>query len=108
MNGTAQHDPTALDHHDILLDLFTQVTQDAVLLDLKPVGVFVRTYEVDVQFSGEDTAAVDRFADVYGLGHPDRPEGYGNYDRGGRVEIAGHSVHLLVYTGKPRPTAATR
>lgn len=88
-------------HQQVLLDLFTRVTEEAAQLGLSPVGVDVRTYEVHVQIGCQDMAAVDRLADAFRL-PPERDDPYENYDRTGPVDVAGHHVRLTVYTGRPK------
>lgn len=93
------------EHRDLLLDVFTRITEDACLLGLSPVGVHLRPYSVDVQFAGEDTAAVDQLADAYEL--PAEPGTSSNYTRQARVEIADHEIELTIYTGRPPHLCAT-
>ncbi len=87
-------------HREILTALFAEVAGVAAELDLCPSGVMVRTYEVNVQIPDEDTAAVDNFADRYGIGPDEDPES-SIYMREGRATIAGRSVTLRVYSGRP-------
>lgn len=88
-------------HRQILTELFTQATATAARLGLSPVGVMVRTYEVTVQMSGQDTASVDQFADAYELPADDAHADLDIYSRIGPVAFGGRPVELRVYTGRP-------
>lgn len=105
MTTTAQE---ALEHRDAMLDVFTEITQDCLLLGLTPVGVQLNrwsngTLDVRVQLSGTDTDGVDRLAESWGLAADDGTTG--NYTRDGRLDIAGRRVAVGVYTGRPKAPA---
>ena len=98
---------TALQHADALRDIFTEITQDCLLLDLEPVCVQVSRqhfpfdgWTVLVQFTGEDAAAVDALAESYGFAAGPGSLG-GLYERAGRMDVNGLPVEVRAYTGRP-------
>lgn len=98
----------AVEHIDALRDVFTEVTQDCLLLGLTPVRVDVGRYSksvvhVGVQFMGTDTAAVDQVAGSWDL--PADNGTTGNYTRTGRLDIDGRRVTVTVFTGRPKRPA---
>lgn len=95
---------TTIEHIDVLRDVFAEIAQDCLLLDLAPCHLDVSRYSeatvhVGVQFMGTDTVSVDALAESWGLG-PDNGK-TGNYTRAGRLDIDGHRVTASVYTGRP-------
>lgn len=93
-----------VEHRDAMLDVFTEVTQDCLLLGLTPCHVSINRWSngslnASVQFLGRDTKAVDALADSYGL----PPAGWegGNYTRLGRLDIDGRRVEVSIYSGRP-------
>ncbi|MGY1773542.1 hypothetical protein [Blastococcus sp. SYSU D00813] len=97
---------TALEHADLMQDLFVSVSQACVHMGLRPCGVQVITYmqppQVRVQLETGDTAAVDALADAFGLPGEADPE-WVNYDRQGPAEVHGQPFTLQVFTGRPAP-----
>lgn len=90
---------TTLEHLDALRDVFADVTQDCLMLDLKPYMVQVSASHVSVQFTGTDVRAVNALADAWGLDAP-RVIGGGTYLRDGRAELHGGLI-AQVFTGHP-------
>lgn len=96
---------TTLDHIDALRDMFTDLTQDCLLLDLTPITVRVQRNDIDrfdawVQFAGTDIASANTLADSWGL-EPGRVIGGGTYLRSGTFDLNGRSVQMSVFTGHP-------
>lgn len=100
---TTAHD--VLEHRDAMLDVFTEITQDCVLLGLTPTRVEVSRWPSGsltavVQFSRQDTAAVNQLAASYGCTQPGAV-GDSNYGLTGRLDIDGRRVEVVVFTGRP-------
>lgn len=99
---------TTIEHIDALRDVFTDLTQDCLLLDLAPCTVRVSArsaggFDASVQFSGTDLRSTDALADSWGF-EPARLIGSGpdkTYIRSGRFDLNGRAVTVDVYTGHP-------
>ena len=102
---SATRDP--LQHAVALANVFTQTAIDAAGCNTQPVAITVRNHyqtgadlRVVVQIGNQDTAAVDRLADHYGLPANTDTE-HANYNREGFTTIAGDPVSLHVFSGRP-------
>jgi hypothetical protein len=99
---------TTLAHIDALRDVFTEITQDCLLLDLAPCTVRVNAkagggFDSWVQFSGTDSRSVDVLADLWGF-EPGRLIGHApgqTYIRAGRFDLNGRAVEVQVFSGHP-------
>lgn len=113
MTTSLLRDSSAAAYTDAMTDVFTAVLRDCALLHLRPTSVHVDYWPIHgfefravVQFSGEDTAAVDDLASLYGA-DPGPGTVEGNYTREGILRLNGLPVGAYVFTGAPGTNAAS-